>query len=116
MKKLLVVLAVLALSKMAYAGGPIAYSSYTATNETALLRSATSTNTIVQTLSAVIVSSASNAGGFLKIYNSTYTTSGQVIFVNTNVTGYYDLHDVVLKGIYYTTSGNNGGVTIIYKY
>jgi hypothetical protein len=116
MKKLITILSVLACSTLAYAGGPVAYSSYTATNDTALLRSVTSTNTIVQTLSAVVVASTSPAGGVLKIYNSTWTTNNQIANIGLTTNGYYEFHDVVLKGIYYTTVGNTNGVTIIYKY
>lgn len=116
MKKILITLFALASSTLAFAGGPIAYSSFTATNDTnKLLRSVTSTNTIVQTLSAVVVSSAS-VGGQLLIYNSTWTTTGQVANISLNNTGYYEFHDVVLKGITYSTTGNTSGVTIIYKY
>lgn len=114
MKKLILVLSVLACSK-AFAGSPIAYSSFTATNDSALLRSATSTNTIVQTLSAVIVSSIST-GGTLKIYNSTYTTANQVAAVSLGTVGLYQFNDVVMKGIFYTITNNAAGVTIIYKY
>ena len=115
MKKYIIGLLALA-STAAFAGGPIAYSSYTATNDTAVLRSATSTNTIVQTLSAVVVASTSPAGGFLKIYNSTWTTNNQIANIGLSTNGYYEFHDTVLKGIYYTTVGNTNGVTIIYKY
>lgn len=107
----------LGLSSIAYAGGPIAYSSFTATTDSTLLRSATSTNTIVQTLTAVVVSSASAASGaVLKIYNSTWTTSNQVAMISLTTVGYYPFNDTVLKGIFYTTTGNSSGVTIIYKY
>lgn len=116
MKKLIMGVMALFVPMALYAGGPVAYSSFTATNDTGkLLRSVTSTNTIVQTLSAVVVSSAS-AGGQLLIYNSTWTTTGQVANISLNVTGYYEFHDVVMKGITYSTTGNGSGVTIIYKY
>lgn len=116
MKRLLIGFTALFTACNAFAGGSVAYSSYTATNDTALLRSATSTNTIAQTLSAVVVASTSPAGGVLKIYNSTWTTTNQIANIGLISTGYYEFHDVVVKGIYYTTVGNTNGVTIIYKY
>jgi hypothetical protein len=117
MKKLLTILSVLACSTLAHAGGPVAYSSFTLTTDSALIRPATSTNTIAQTLVAVNVSSASAAtGAVLKIFNSTFTTANQVASIALTSVGTYEFHDVVMKGIFYTTTGNSSGVTIIYKY
>lgn len=97
-----------------YADTP-ASSSYTATNDTQLLRSQTSTNTIVRTLVGVIVSSPSSVG-LLKIYNSTYTTAGSTVAtISLATVQNYDFHSVVLRGIYYITTGNSNGVTILYR-
>lgn len=115
MKKVILMLLALAFPALAFAGGPIAYSSFTVTNDSALIRSATSTNTVVNTLSAVIVSSPT-AGGMLKIYNSTWTTSNQVANISLATVQQYQFNDTVLKGIFYVITSNANGVTIIYKY
>lgn len=103
------------LATFAYATDKISYSSFTATNDTALIRSVTSTNTIPTTLSAVIVSSPTT-GGLLKIYSSTFTTANLVANISLTNIGYYDFRDVPMRGIYYATTVNSNGVTIIYKY
>lgn len=115
MKKILIGILAMACAGISFANDGIAHSSFTATNDTNLLmRSDTSTNTIVHTLTAVVVSSAT-AGGVLKIYNSTFSAVNPITFVDLGTVGVRQFFDIQVKGIFYTTTGNSNGVSIIYK-
>jgi hypothetical protein len=104
MKKLIAV-AVLLLAGPAMAD-QVTKSSTTLTNESGYIAA--------RQLVRVLVG-ATSANGVLKIYNSTYTTSG-LISSATLVTGNaLDFENLNVKGIYYVTTGNTNGLTIIYR-
>lgn len=108
MKKLLVML--LLLSAGIAGADPITLnkSSYTTTSDTAYIAA--------RNLDAVVVSSAGVAAGNLKIYNSTYTTSGLIANISLGTLWEYDFKNLQVKGIYYViTSNSAAGVTILYK-
>jgi hypothetical protein len=84
-------------------------SSFTKTNET--------TAFIVDSmfLKSVIITSAT-AGGFLTIYDSTYTAAGQVCApIDMSTKGVYEFDAVMQNGISYTTTGNSNGATIMWR-
>ncbi len=113
MKKLIT--ALLLCASIGYAEDGIYRASTTFSNDLALIQP--STNTVPQVLEAVVVGSAS-LGGLLTIYNSTFgaTTMSTITYINLTNTGFYDFKGIRVKGIYYRTTGNSNGITIIYKY
>ena len=115
MKKI-ISLALLFLASVSFAGERmipqvtqcVFKSSYTATADTAKYISNS------KYIDGIIVSSAS-AGGWIKIYNSTFTAAGQLIpAIDLSTVGYWPLH-LVVSGLTYTTSGNTNGIAIIYR-
>jgi hypothetical protein len=84
-------------------------SSYTATSETAKYIPNS------QYLARIIVSSAT-AGGWVKVYDSTWTASGQFLpAVNLGAVGVCEIGVAAVNGITYTSSGNTNGVSFIYR-
>jgi hypothetical protein len=82
-------------------------SSFTKTNDTA------QNITDWRYLKAVVVSSAS-AGGFCTVYNSSWTTTNQVLpAVNLGTIGVYEVDLYMDQGVTYTTTGNSNGVSFI---
>ncbi len=116
MKKLMLIMLALSCASVNYAS-TVSYSSTTLTNDMQqTLRSTTSTNTVVQQLTAIIITSPT-IGGVCKIFNSSYAVAAATVaIIGMNTVGYYPFYDIPLKGITYTTSGNTNGVIIIYKY
>lgn len=113
MKRILIAILALGCASVSMAEGTAYRSTWTATNETAILES---TTTVIHTLSQIIVSSAS-PNGLLLIVNSSFTINASTIaLINLAEVGTYDFKDLfVSKGLWYRTTGNSNGVTIIYK-
>lgn len=90
-------------------------SSFTTTNETLKVIP----NTPPGTVFAGIVIGSSSVGGFLSIFNSSGTglLGSTITICSLQSSNPVDLHyNVVLSsGLTYTTVGNVGGVTILYK-
>lgn len=63
-----------------------------------------------------VVIGMATSGGVLEIYNSTFTTSGILISsVSLATVGQREFGNTLVKGIFWRTSSNTNGVTIIYK-
>ncbi len=82
-------------------------SSFTQTNESVYIGSSTY-------MDKVVIGVAS-AGGNLQIYSSTHTTSVLVSSISLGTVGMYDFNNLKVKGVFYRTTGNVNGVTILYK-
>jgi hypothetical protein len=65
-------------------------------------------------LDQVIVSTGSTFGT-LKLYNSTWTTAGQIASVTLGTLGSYDFSNQLVKGLFVVITQNVNGVTILYK-
>ena len=59
--------------------------------------------------------SSPSTNGTLKIYNSSGLASGQIANIDLGARDSYRYEIVLSSGLTYTTTGNVGGVTIIYK-
>lgn len=81
-------------------------SSFTQTNDTKYIAA--------NFLDKVVVGVATS-GGTLEIYNSTWTTQVLVSSITLGTVFTHDFDDTRLRGLYYRTTGNSNGVTIIYK-
>lgn len=82
-------------------------SSFTLTNDSGYIAA--------EYLDKVIVGGAS-ANGTIKLYNSTWTTSVQISSLTLVTAGItYHFNDLKVRGIFYTTTSNVGGVTVIYR-
>lgn len=108
MKKLIVALLIGCAGMVSADPATILRSSFTNTNDTNLYISSSGY------LDAVIIGVAS-AGGFLSIFNSTYTNTVMVSSISLATVGERHFNGILLKGITYTTVGNTGGITIIYR-
>src|SRR5690349_13719393 len=106
MKKLLGILLLVAGS--VYADPPITVvrSSMTQTNDTAYIAASNIVGVIV---------GATSAGGNLTIWDSTYTTSVVVTSITLGTVFQYEFSDRKVSGIYYKTTANTAGVTILYR-
>lgn len=62
-----------------------------------------------------VVVGAASAGGVLELYNSTFTTSVLISSISLATVRYVDFSNLQVNGIYWRTSTNLSGVTIIYK-
>lgn len=113
MKRLLVFLAALGLSTVCFAANDTSLSSFTATNDSAVI-TVPGSGVVAHVLSRILVSSTS-AIGTIKIFNSTFTTTNPVATIHLGTVFMYDFDNLQLKGIFYTTTSNTNGVTIIYK-
>lgn len=109
MKKL-VLAALLFCGAMAEANEP------TTVNLSSAIVAANSTGYIASGYLDVVMIGMATAGGVLELYNSTFTTSAPLISsVSLATVGYRDFKNTQVKGLYWRTSSNTNGVTVIYK-
>jgi len=110
MKKILA--ALMFVSSLSYALEPntVNRSSFTQTNETAVIAASY--------IDKVIVGVAT-AGGVLTIFNSTTTTPGFLTVLVSSISlatvGTYDFYNTKVNGIVYRSVTATNGLTIIYK-
>lgn len=82
-------------------------SSFTQTNETSY---------IAATHLDKVVVGVTSSNGVLVVYNSTHTTSSVVVSsISLGTVGTYDFNNTQVNGIYYKTTSNANGVSILYK-
>lgn len=117
MKKFLLFLLMASLTKacLAYWDTVEMYqSSYTAANNTTTVLANTPPGTV---FAGVVISTS--VGGTLKVYDSSGAASGQIanLLLSGNGEGSFCIpfNVVVSSGITYTTTGNSGGITFIFK-
>ena len=111
MKKLLLaVISLFVMSPLMADGINNNRSSFTATNDNLVYISSSGF------LENIVVGVAS-AGGVLTIYNSTWTATGSVVVTSVSLAtvNTYNYGNTQVKGLFYRTVGNTGGVTIIYR-
>lgn len=84
-------------------------------NVSSAIVAATSTGYIAAGYLDVVMIGASTAGGVLEIYNSTFTTSVLISSISLATVGYRDFKNTSVKGIFWRTSTNTNGVTLLYK-
>lgn len=84
-------------------------SSFTLTNDSAAISSA-------KILDKIIVPKAT-ATGFLTIFNSTWSSqpSNCISSISLATVYEYDYTNMPVRGVFYTTTNNTNGFTIIYK-
>lgn len=66
-------------------------------------------------LDKVDVGVASGAGSVITLFNSTFTNTPVISSITLTSVQNHNYENLQVRGICYTTVGNTGGVTIIYK-
>jgi len=128
MKKLLIFGLSLAMSSMAFAFDEtreINQSSFTATNDTCKWINKTSGNGFSAQVSSTgansdfrgIIVASVTTGGIIGIYDSTFSCLPNTMISSVTLNSANEFHYNVrlYNGLSYTTTGNSGGVTILYK-
>lgn len=106
MKKALFLLLGLGLLTSPAMADQVNKASFTLTNETAYIAA--------RNLNRIVVGVTSTAG-FITVFNSTFTTALPISSMSLTAGNILDFDNLQVKGIYYRTAGNTGGVTIIYR-
>jgi hypothetical protein len=119
MKKFFVALGIISLFSVVSMAATVRF--VPQTNQCVYIASMTKTNDTAQYITdsrylKSIVISSSTAGGFVTVYNSTWTAENQVLpAIDMGTKGVYEVDLYMSNGITYTTTGNGNGVSFIYR-
>lgn len=109
MKWLRAVIVMLMCGSTVYANEP------TTVNLSSAIAAANSTGYIAAGYLDVVVIGMATSGGVLELYNSTFTTSVLISSISLATVGHRDFKNTKVRGLYWRTSTNTNGVSVIYK-